>query len=83
VRGDRLTGLYPYAASDESGQCYDARQFPKSSGYPRMRPPASRRRPWLRLAQGQVTPERPVIVRQRAMGALRGSRFVSVRKQDR
>jgi PhzF family phenazine biosynthesis protein len=28
------TGLYPYAASDESGQRYDARQFPKSSGYP-------------------------------------------------
>jgi PhzF family phenazine biosynthesis protein len=28
------TGLYPYAVSDLDGQVFDARQFPKSSGYP-------------------------------------------------
>ena len=28
------TGLYPYAVSDRDGQVSDARQFPKSSGYP-------------------------------------------------
>lgn len=33
---DRIgsTGLYPYAPSDRDGQIFDARQFPKSSGYP-------------------------------------------------
>lgn len=28
------TGLYPYAIADAAGQIFDARQFPKSSGYP-------------------------------------------------
>lgn len=28
------TGLYPYAPSDAANQVFDARQFPKSSGYP-------------------------------------------------
>jgi PhzF family phenazine biosynthesis protein len=28
------TGLYPYAISDREGQVVDARQFPRSSGYP-------------------------------------------------
>jgi PhzF family phenazine biosynthesis protein len=28
------TGLYPYALADLAGQVFDARQFPKSSGYP-------------------------------------------------
>src|SRR6185437_12746582 len=28
------TGLYPYAPSDRDNQIFDARQFPKSSGYP-------------------------------------------------
>jgi PhzF family phenazine biosynthesis protein len=28
------TGLYPYAAHDREAQVFDARQFPKSSGYP-------------------------------------------------
>jgi len=28
------TGLYPYACSDLPEQVFDARQFPKSSGYP-------------------------------------------------
>jgi len=28
------TGLYPYAVSDSDGQVFDARQFPRSSGYP-------------------------------------------------
>src|SRR6185437_12242637 len=28
------TGLYPYAISDRVGQVVDARQFPRSSGYP-------------------------------------------------
>jgi len=28
------TGLYPYAVSDKDAQIVDARQFPKSSGYP-------------------------------------------------
>jgi PhzF family phenazine biosynthesis protein len=28
------TGLYPYAPSDLGGEVFDARQFPKSSGYP-------------------------------------------------
>jgi PhzF family phenazine biosynthesis protein len=38
VRGlcDRLgsTGLYPYAVSDAAARTFDARQFPRSSGYP-------------------------------------------------
>jgi PhzF family phenazine biosynthesis protein len=28
------TGLYPYAVADRAGQVIDARQFPRSSGYP-------------------------------------------------
>ena len=28
------TGLYPFAVSDAEGRVFDARQFPKSSGYP-------------------------------------------------
>lgn len=28
------TGLYPYAIADEGGRRFEARQFPKSSGYP-------------------------------------------------
>jgi PhzF family phenazine biosynthesis protein len=28
------TGLYPYAVVDEDNQIFEARQFPKSSGYP-------------------------------------------------
>ena len=28
------TGLYPYASFDASGQIFDARQFPRASGYP-------------------------------------------------
>ena len=28
------TGLYPYAPFDPAGQVFDARQFPRSSGYP-------------------------------------------------
>lgn len=28
------TGLYPYAPHDGSDQIFDARQFPRSSGYP-------------------------------------------------
>jgi PhzF family phenazine biosynthesis protein len=28
------TGLYPYAVADRAGQVVDARQFPRSSGYP-------------------------------------------------
>jgi len=28
------TGLYPYAAHDDGAQYFDARQFPRSSGYP-------------------------------------------------
>jgi PhzF family phenazine biosynthesis protein len=33
---DRIgsTGLYPFAITDLAGQVFDARQFPKSSGYP-------------------------------------------------
>lgn len=33
---DRIgsTGLYPYAPSDPANQVFDARQFPRSSGYP-------------------------------------------------
>jgi PhzF family phenazine biosynthesis protein len=65
------TGLYPYAASDASGQRYDARQFPKSSGYPEDAATgiAAAALAFGLLAQGQLVPERPVIVRQgRAMG---------------
>ena len=28
------TGLYPYAVESQAGRCFEARQFPKSSGYP-------------------------------------------------
>lgn len=65
------TGLYPYTASDETGQRYDARQFPKSSGYPEDAATgiAAAALAFGLLAQGQVAPEKPVIVRQgRAMG---------------
>ena len=66
------TGLYPYAASDLDGQVFDARQFPKSSGYPE---DAATGIAAAALAFGLVAnklvdlSERPIRVRQgRAMG---------------
>lgn len=66
------TGLYPYAVSDLDGQLFDARQFPKSSGYPE---DAATGIAAAALAFGLVAnklvgfSERPIRVRQgRAMG---------------
>lgn len=65
------TGLYPYAVSDESGQCFDARQFPRASGYPEDAATgiAAAALASHLLEHGLVVADRPVIVRQgRAMG---------------
>ncbi len=66
------TGLYPYAWSDLDGQVFDARQFPKSSGYPEDAATgiAAAALAFGLLANGLVEPTgRPIRVRQgRAMG---------------
>jgi PhzF family phenazine biosynthesis protein len=70
------TGLYPYAPSGSGAQCYDARQFPRSSGYPEDAATgiAAAALAFGLLAQDSVTADRPVIVHQgRAM--LRPSRI--------
>ncbi|MGY2293549.1 PhzF family phenazine biosynthesis protein [Pseudomonas sp. SDO528_S397] len=66
------TGLYPYAASDLERRQFDARQFPKSSGYPE---DAATGIAAAALAFGLLenelvaADERPVLIRQgRAMG---------------
>ncbi|GAA3436874.1 PhzF family phenazine biosynthesis protein [Kutzneria kofuensis] len=65
------TGLYPYAPSDPATQTFDARQFPRSSGYPE---DAATGIAAAALAYGLldnhlINPDRPVHVRQgRAMG---------------
>jgi PhzF family phenazine biosynthesis protein len=71
---DRIgsTGLYPYAPSDPGAQVFDARQFPRSSGYPEDAATgiAAAALAFGLLACGLVErSERPVVVRQgRAMG---------------
>lgn len=66
------TGLYPYAWSDLQAQVFDARQFPKSSGYPEDAATgiAAAALAFGLLANGMVEPTgKPVRVRQgRAMG---------------
>lgn len=66
------TGLYPYAASDLEGRQFDARQFPKSSGYPEDAATgiAAAALSFGLLENGLVTADdRPVYIRQgRAMG---------------
>lgn len=66
------TGLYPYAWSDLGGQVFDARQFPKSSGYPEDAATgiAAAALAFGLLDNGLVeATERPIRVRQgRAMG---------------
>ncbi|KAF1021785.1 MAG: putative isomerase YddE [Pseudomonas sp.] len=66
------TGLYPYAASDLDGRQFDARQFPKSSGYPEDAATgiAAAALAFGLLANQLVTADdRPVYIRQgRAMG---------------
>lgn len=66
------TGLYPYAWSDLDGQTFDARQFPKSSGYPEDAATgiAAAALAFGLLVNGLVEPTgRPIRVRQgRAMG---------------
>jgi PhzF family phenazine biosynthesis protein len=65
------TGLYPYAASDRDGQVFDARQFPRSSGYPEDAATgiAASALSFGLLANGMVAAsERPITIRQgRAM----------------
>jgi PhzF family phenazine biosynthesis protein len=71
---DRLgsTGLYPYAVADRAARVVDARQFPRSSGYPEDPATgiAAAALAYGLLAAGVVAAdERPVTVRQgRAMG---------------
>lgn len=66
------TGLYPYAVSDLEAQTFDARQFPRSSGYPEDPATgiAAAALSFELLEQGLLRdPERPIRVRQgRAMG---------------
>jgi PhzF family phenazine biosynthesis protein len=65
------TGLYPYAASDTHEQRFDARQFPRSSGYPEDAATgiAAAALAFHLLKEERVMPLRPVIIRQgRAMG---------------
>ncbi|AWB93127.1 PhzF family phenazine biosynthesis protein [Aeromicrobium chenweiae] len=66
------TGLYPYAVGDLDDQTFDARQFPRSSGYPEDPATgiAAAALSFALLEQGLVEEsERPIRVRQgRAMG---------------
>ncbi|GHU30167.1 hypothetical protein AGMMS50256_16570 [Betaproteobacteria bacterium] len=66
------TGLYPYAISDDSAGVFDARQFPKASGYPEDAATGIAAAALLfgLLQNGQVRAgEGPITVRQgRAMG---------------
>lgn len=66
------TGLYPYAPADLAGQVFDARQFPKSSGYPEDAATgiAAAALSFGLLENGLITAgEQPIRVRQgRAMG---------------
>ncbi|MGI4798775.1 MAG: PhzF family phenazine biosynthesis protein [Janthinobacterium lividum] len=65
------TGLYPYAAADSADQVFEARQFPKSSGYPEDAATgiAAAALAFGLLDAGRVTAAMPVLVRQgRAMG---------------
>jgi PhzF family phenazine biosynthesis protein len=65
------TGLYPYAPSDADRQVFDARQFPKASGYPEDAATgiAAAALSFGLLANGMVeASERPITIRQgRAM----------------
>lgn len=65
------TGLYPFAVLDAERGIFDARQFPKSSGYPEDAATgiAAAALAFGLLENGQITAEEPVRVRQgRAMG---------------
>lgn len=66
------TGLYPYAPSDLVSQVFDARQFPRSSGYPEdpATGTAAAALSFGLLRNGLVeATDRPILVRQgRAMG---------------
>lgn len=76
------TGLYPYAVSSEEEQRFDARQFPRASGYPEDAATgiAAAALAFHLLDYDLVSTHRPVIVRQgRAMG--RPSR-IEVRFRD-
>jgi len=65
------TGLYPYAPSDPAGQVFDARQFPRSSGYPEDAATgvAAAALAFGLLDNGLIEHDQPVHIRQgRAMG---------------
>ncbi|MGI4795487.1 MAG: PhzF family phenazine biosynthesis protein, partial [Janthinobacterium lividum] len=65
------TGLYPYAIADGVDQVFEARQFPKSSGYPEDAATgiAAAALAFGLLNNGRATAERSLLVRQgRAMG---------------
>ncbi|MFC0542750.1 PhzF family phenazine biosynthesis protein [Kutzneria chonburiensis] len=65
------TGLYPYAPSSPAGQVFDARQFPRSSGYPEDAATgiAAAALAFGLVDTGSVDPGRPIRIRQgRAMG---------------
>lgn len=66
------TGLYPYAVADAGGRVFEARQFPRSSGYPEDAATgiAASALSFGLLANGMVdTSERAITIRQgRAMG---------------
>lgn len=66
------TGLYPYAVAEDDGQVFEARQFPRSSGYPEDAATgiAASALSFGLLANGMVeASERAITIRQgRAMG---------------
>ncbi|MBE7245191.1 MAG: PhzF family phenazine biosynthesis isomerase [Actinomycetospora chiangmaiensis] len=68
------TGLYPYAVVDAPGRMFEARQFPRSSGYPEDAATgiAAAALAFGLLRDGTIQPDdRPILVRQgRAMGRL-------------
>lgn len=70
----RSTGLYPYSAHDRNGQTFDARQFPRSSGYPEDAATgiAASALTFGLLRNGLVDPssKRVTIMQGRAMGSL-------------
>ena len=76
------TGLYPYAVADLGDRVFDARQFPRSSGYPEDAATgiAASALAFALLHNGLVAADdRPIHVRQgRAMGRPSASRCASV-----
>jgi hypothetical protein len=71
------TGLYPFAVSDAERHVFDARQFPKTSGYPEDAATGIAAAPWLLVCwrAGRLPPMIPsACARAGRLGGLRKSR---------